>query len=152
MQVNVNKFVSALNTFAAASNNATAKLREAAVAAGFTTIEDCKPVVLKWASVRYGVPLVESTSNANKGAMVLDRSHAAFETAKKAAQRAMEALTGDADKPASSAKGEKKDGVEVPADIAALAAKLAAACNEYEGAKRLAAQAVAEAFAALKAK
>jgi hypothetical protein len=152
MQANVNKFVSALNTFAAASNNATRSLREAAVAAGFTTLEECKPVVLQWASVRHGVPLVKSESNVNKGALVLDRSHRSFEAAKKSAQRALEALKGDADAPATSTKGEKKEGVEVPADIAALAAKLVALCNEYEGAKKLAAQAVADAFAALKAK
>ena len=48
-------------------------------------------------------------------------------------------------KGASNKAGEE---VEIPAHIAALAAKLAAACNQYEGAKRLAAQAVAEAFAA----
>jgi hypothetical protein len=46
------------------------------------------------------------------------------------------------------ASNKAGEGVEIPAHIAALAAKLAAACNEYEGAKRLAAQAVAEAFAA----
>ena len=44
----------------------------------------------------------------------------------------------------------KAEGVEIPAHIAALAAKLAAACLEYEQSKKIAAQAVAEAFAASK--
>lgn len=48
------------------------------------------------------------------------------------------------------ASNKAGEGVEVPAHIAALAAKLAAACLEYEQSKKLAAQAVAEAFAASK--
>lgn len=38
--------------------------------------------------------------------------------------------------------------IEVPADIAALAAKLAKLCNEYEGARKLASVAIAQAFSA----
>jgi hypothetical protein len=49
-----------------------------------------------------------------------------------------------------SKRSNKTEGVEVPAHIAALAAKLAAACLEYEQSKKIAAQAVAEAFAAAK--
>ena len=48
------------------------------------------------------------------------------------------------------ASNKAGEGVEVPSHIAALAAKLAAACLEYEQSKKIAAQAVAEAFAAAK--
>lgn len=51
---------------------------------------------------------------------------------------------------AGGASNKAGEGVEIPAHIAALAAKLAAACLEYEQSKKLAAQAVAEAFAAAK--
>lgn len=141
-----NKLIAALNTFASAVNGATKTLREAAVAAGFHDWESAQPIVLKWASERYGVGLVESQSPRNKGELVLDRSAAKFEAAKTAVRYVREALCGDADAPAKG-KSNKTEEVEVPAHIAKLAAQLAAACNEYEGAKRLAAQAVAQAFA-----
>lgn len=48
------------------------------------------------------------------------------------------------------ASNKAGEGVQIPAHIAALAAKLAAACLEYEQSKKIAAQAVAEAFAASK--
>ena len=141
-----NKLIKALNTFADTTNNATRSLREAAVSAGFHDWESAQPVVMQWASTRYGVPLVESQSPRNKGELVLDRSAARFEAAKTAVRYVREALTGDADAPAKG-KSNKTEDVEVPAHIAKLAAQLAAACNEYEGAKRLAAQAIAQAFA-----
>ena len=145
-KLNTTALLSALSTFADVSNNAAKKLRQAALAAGFKTYEDCRPVVLQWIETRYGVGTVASKSPRNKGEMVLDRSAAGFEAAKKALQRMQEALTGDAD--ADRTVSAKKEELEIPADIAALAAKLAKACNEYEDAKRLAAQAVAQAFAA----
>ncbi len=143
-----NKFIAALNVFAAAQNSATQTLREAALAAGFHDWESAQPIVMQWASQRYGVGLVESQSPRNKGEMVLDRAAARFEAAKTAVRYVRVALTGDADASGKSAASNKSEPVEVPANIAALAAKLAAACLEYEGAKKLAAQAVAEAFAA----
>jgi len=139
----------AFDAYAVGSQNLVETLRKAAVKAGFKTLEDCKPVVTEWASKKYGVPLVESKSPRNKGEMVLDRAAAKYEAAKKAAQRLMDALGGDADAQAKPASN-KTEGVEVPAHIAALAAKLAAACLEYEQSKKIAAQAVAEAFAAAK--
>lgn len=128
-------------------------LRKAAIDAGFKTLEDCKPVVTEWASKKYGVPLVESKSPRNRGEMVLDSSHGSYAAARRAAGRLMDALGGDADaevaaEKAKAASNKAGEGVEVPAHIAALAAKLAAACNEYQQSKKLAAQAVAEAFAA----
>ena len=148
--MNKQSLFSAFNAYVAGSQSLVETLRKAAIDAGFKTLEDCKPVVLEWASKKYNVALVESKSPRNKGEMVLDRSAAGFEAAKKAAQRLLEALGGDAD--AAPAKPSNKAGeeVEVPAHIAALAAKLAAACNEYQQAKKLGAQALAEAFAAAK--
>lgn len=143
-----NKLIAALNTFASAVNGATKSLREAAVAAGFHDWESAQPIVMQWASERYGVPLVESQSPRNKGEMVLDRSAARFEAAKTAVRYVREALCGDADAPAKGKSNRAEPGVEVPAHIAKLAAQLAAACSEYESAKKLAAQAIAEAFAA----
>lgn len=147
--MNKQSLFSAFNAYVAGSQNLVETLRKAAVAAGFKTLEDCKPAVTEWASKKYGVPLVESKSPRNRGEMVLDRSAAKYEAAKKAAQRLLEALGGDADASAKPASN-KAEGVEIPAHIAALAAKLAAACLEYEQSKKLAAQAVAEAFAASK--
>jgi hypothetical protein len=127
------------------------RLRTTFVSLGLGTVEDARPVVLAWASDKYACPLVTSESNRNKGQMVLDRSHAAFMRADKAFKRAMEDLMGDADaKVSAKAEGEAEgeaEEVEIPADIAAAAAKLAKLCNEYEGARKLAAKAVAAAFA-----
>lgn len=147
--MNKQSLFAAFSAYVAGSATLVETLRKAALSAGFQTLEDCKPVVMEWASKKYGVALVESKSPRNKGEMVLDRSAAKYEAAKKAAQRLLEALGGDADAPAKAASN-KAEGVEIPAHIAALAAKLAAACLEYEQSKKIAAQAVAEAFAASK--
>lgn len=133
-------------------------LRKAAIDAGFKTLEDCRPAVFEWASKKYGVPLVASKSPRNKGEMVLDSTHASYAAARKAAGRLMDALGGDADAEVAAEKAKaasnKTDGVETPAEVAALAAKLVAAVMAYDmdekGLKALAAQAVAEAFAAAK--
>lgn len=147
--MNTKQFKRAISSFVAASNGLVESFRKASIEAGFPTWEDAEPVVMQWVSETYKVALVESQSPRNKGALVLDRSAQRFEAAKKAAQRIREALVGDADAAAAkpSNKASEKEEVEVPAHIAALAAKLAAACNEYQQSKKLAAQAVAEAFA-----
>jgi hypothetical protein len=49
-----------------------------------------------------------------------------------------------------SAKASDDADIEVPADIAKAAALLAKLCNEYEGSKKLASTAIAQAFTALK--
>ena len=142
----------AFNAFALACNSATQALRETLVSVGITTLEDAEPLVTAWASERYSVGLVESKSPRNKGEMVLDRSAPGFEAAKKARYRILEALKGDADSDADSDADNKAEKFEVPAEIAALAARLVAACREYDldakALKRLAAQAVADAFKA----
>lgn len=154
MQVKSNKpaLFAALNKFVKASNCVVANLRKEVVEAGFPTWEAAAPLCLEWVGQHYGVALVVSQSPRNKGQQVLDSSAADYEAAKTALRRIRESLTGDADKAAVDAANpgarSGKSEVEVPAEIAALAARLVAMCNEYEGAKKLAAQAVAEAFAA----
>lgn len=133
----------------ATQNEATKRLRTELDRLGLT-VEGARPLVIEWASVRYACPTKTSESARNRGAVVLDKGCAQFFAADKAARRMMDALTGDAD--AEKAEGGagrsgKREELEIPADIAALAARLVALCNEYEGSKRLAAQAVAQAFA-----
>ena len=147
-----------IDAYVLSCNTATKTFRQGMVDAGFTTAEDCKPVVMQWVSKKYACPIVVSTSNRNKGQNVLDRDSAGFVNADKAFKRLMEDLTGDADK-AKSTKSEETAEAEaeefaVPAEIAAAAAALVSLVNEYDlkkGAlKALASRAVAEAFAAAK--
>jgi len=152
MQVNKNAAFRAMDSFVAVVGTAVQTLREAVVEAGFTTVEDVRPLVLEWASKRHGVALVESKSNRNKGELVLDRTNPSFAAADKAYKRMVESLIGDADA-AESPKGQSSNNrFEIPEEIAALAAQLVAACREYDmddkGLKSLAAQAVAAAFKA----
>lgn len=154
MQVKSNKpaLFAALSKFVKASNYIVANLRKEVVEAGFPTWEAAQPACLEWVGQHYGVALVVSQSPRNKGQQVLDSSAADYEAAKTALRRIRESLTGDADKAAVDAANpgaqSNRQEVEVPAEIAALAAKLVALCNEYEKSKKLAAQAIAEAFAA----
>lgn len=137
----------ALDKFASANTN----LVEALRAAGITTLETARPVVIEWAAARTGCALIKSEHHLAKTPMVLDRQHAAFAAAQKAVQRVMSVLTAAAEgEDAVSHRAAPKDTVRVPKEIAALAAQLVAMCNEYESAKRLASQAVAEAFARVK--
>jgi hypothetical protein len=147
----------ALNQYADAANEGVKRLRTTFVSIGLSTVEDARPVVLAWASTKYACPLVISESNRNKGQQVLDRTHDAFMRADKAFKRAMEDLTGDADSnPSNKSEGEATEGeaedFDVPAEIAAAAAKLVALVNAYDlkkgEMKKLAARAVADAFAA----
>lgn len=144
-----NQVFAVLNTFAATVNGATRILRESLMSLGIDSVEDAEPIVTAWAGQRHGVALVEGQRKA-KGRMVLDSNAAAYEAAKTSRRRVMEALTGDADKDASpKAEGaaDEVEEIEIPADILDAAAKLAKLCNEYQGAKKLAAKAVAVAFA-----
>jgi hypothetical protein len=156
MQVNKNAAFRAMDQFVHVVGTAVETLRTAVVEAGFTTREDVHPLVLEWASKRHGVALVESKSNRNKGALVLDRSNPSFDAADKAYKRMVESLVGDADAEAGAASNAKTERVATPDDVAALARKLVAAVLQYDlderGLKALAAQAVAEAFKAAKAK
>lgn len=147
---NVNQALAAIDAFVLTLNTATKVFRKSMMDAGFTTAEDSKPVVMQWVSKKYACPIVVSTSNRNKGQNVLDRSSAGFVNADKAFKRLMDDLTGDADKaksPKTEGAAEEAEEIEIPAEILAAAAKLAKLCNEYQGAKKLAAKAVAVAFA-----
>jgi hypothetical protein len=148
--MSLNKQVfAAFDAFVLTMNGATQILRQKLVDLNIS-VEECSPYVIAWAGERHGVALVEGQRKA-KGRMVLDSDAKNYEAAKKAAQRMMDALTGDADKvssPKSEADAEAAaEEIEIPADILAAAAKLAKLCNEYKGAKKLAAKAVAVAFA-----
>ncbi len=145
MQVNNTAIFAAFNQFAATVNGATRILRESLIAAGISAVEDAEPHATAWAAQRHGCPLVDGKGKA-KGRMVLDSSAPTYEAAKTSRRRVMEALSGAADA-AKSARVEAEE-IEIPAEILAAAAKLAKLCAEYEGARKLAAKAVAVAFAA----
>lgn len=145
MSTNKVQAFSAISAYVNASNDATKALREAMVLAGFATLEEAEPIVTEWVATHYSCPLIEGRGKGS-GRLVLDRSSPAFERAKRARSRLIEALRGDADD-VTSEKAEREE-LDVPEHIAALAAKLVAACAEYEKAKKLASTAVANAFAA----
>jgi hypothetical protein len=153
----INQALAAIDAFVLTLNTATKVFRQSMVDAGFTTAEDAKPVVMQWVSKKYACPIVVSTSNRNKGQNVLDRSAKSWMAADQAFKRLMDDLTGDADaKVSAKAEGEAAEGeaedFDVPAEIAAAAAKLVALVNVYDlkkgEMKKLAARAVADAFAA----
>lgn len=89
---------------------------------------------------KYQVPVIDGKGKA-KGSKVLDKAHANYEACKKALQRLTADICGDA-----AGKTEEEE-IEIPEEILAAAAALAALCQEYEGARKLASKAVALAFA-----
>lgn len=86
---------------------------------------------------KYAVPLVAGAGKA-VGTMVLDKDAPKYEAAKKALQRLVKDICGEAN---------NKDEVEIPAELLAAAEKLAKLAAEYEGARSLASKALAQAFA-----
>lgn len=101
--------------------------------------EEVRAALLPIVAANRGCPLVDGERKA-KGTKVLDRSHANYGKTDKAIQR----LTADI---CGVGVPRNEAGLSVPRHIAALAAQLAEACNEYEEAKRLASTAIAAAFA-----
>lgn len=100
---------------------------------------ELKPI---YAAAR-GLTLIVSERGTKAGQATFDRSTKAGDNARKAFKTLLDALfTGSA-----ASAGEGKTDLLVPPEIAKLAAKLVALCNEYEEAKRLANIAVAKAFA-----
>ena len=87
---------------------------------------------------KYLVPLVKGEGKA-EGTMVLDKDHAKYEACRKALQRIVSGIMGKS-------AGSQEE-IEVPAEILAVAAKLAKMCAEYEDARKLASTAIAQAFA-----
>ena len=84
---------------------------------GITTVEQARPLVLEWASIKTGCPLVEGRGKA-AGRMVLDSTHEAYDNAKQTVYRTCEAF-----KPKN--KAEPSERKEVDA-VAALIKKFEA--------------------------
>ena len=85
----------------------------------------------------YGVKLVAKQRGEG---VTWDKDSAKWETAKKSHQRLCASVLGEG-------KAQRPE-LDVPADIAAVAAKLVKMCGEYEDAARLIATAIAQAKAA----
>ena len=90
---------------------------------------------------KYAVPFVDGKGKA-VGTKVLDKEHPQYENCRKAVTNLTKAIVGV------SSDAVETEEIEVPAEILAAAAKLAKLCAEYEGARKLASTAVAQAFAA----
>lgn len=144
----------AFEKFASIVAGASVSLVEALRKAGFETREDARIQAMLWVGAKMGVGVVESQSPRNKGDATFDRKAEKYEAAKTALRRLLDTAFGDESSEASDADeaSNKAEKFEVPAEIAALAAQLVAAVREYDltpqQMKRLAAQAVAEAFKA----
>jgi hypothetical protein len=87
---------------------------------------------------KYLVPLVKGEGKA-EGTMVLDKSHAKYEACRKALQRIVSDIMGKS-------AGSQEE-VEVPEEVLKAAERLAKLCAQYEGARKLASTAIAQAFA-----
>lgn len=87
---------------------------------------------------KYAVPLVDGAGKA-VGIKVLDKDHANYEACRKALGRLVADIVGKT--------SETKEEIEIPAELLAAAAKLAKLAAQYEGARSLAAKALAVAFA-----
>lgn len=145
----------AFEKFASIVAGASVSLVEALRKAGFETREDARVQAMIWVGAKMGVDVVESRSPRNKGEATLDRSNPKFAAAKKALDRLLDTAFGDEADEADEAGAEadnKAEKFEIPSEIAEIAAQLVAAVREYvltpQQMKRLAAQAVAEAFKA----
>lgn len=90
---------------------------------------------------KYQVPVVDGEGKA-EGTKVLDKGHAKYEACRKALQRIVGDIMGK-----SSGATEPAEEIEVPEEILKAAARLAKLCAEYEGARKLASTAIAQAFA-----
>ena len=141
----------AFEKFASIVAGASVSLVEALRKAGFETREDARVQAMIWVGAKMGVDVVESRSPRNKGEATLDRSNPKFAAAKKALDRLLDTAFGDEADEADEADN-KAEKFEIPSEIAEIAAQLVAAVREYvltpQQMKRLAAQAVAEAFKA----
>ena len=145
----------AFEQFATIVAGASVALVEALREAGFETREEAREQAMLWIGAKMGVDVVESKSPFNKGEASFDRTSPKFQAAKTALRRVLDTAFVEADEAGEAGEAEtdnKAEKFEVPAEIAAIAARLVAACREYDldakGLKRLAAQAVAEAFKA----
>ena len=87
---------------------------------------------------KYSVPLVEGQKKA-AGKLVMDSKHENYQAAKKALQRIVADVMGK--------KGNRVEDVAIPAEMLAVAQKLAKLAKNYEGSRSLASKALAQAFA-----
>jgi hypothetical protein len=87
---------------------------------------------------KYAVPLIAGSGKA-EGTMVLDSEHPKYEACRKTLGRMVKDIVGETH--------SKTEEIEVPAEVLAAAAKLAKLCAQYEGARKLASTAIAQAFA-----
>ena len=113
-----------------------AALRDALPAATLADAKVCADALRPGVAQYYGIEL----SVAKTGRTAFPADHADAQTARKALSRLVAAVMGKVE-------ANKADDVEIPAELLAAAAKLAKLANEYEGARRLAAKALAMAFA-----
>jgi hypothetical protein len=90
---------------------------------------------------KYQVPVVKGEGKA-EGTKVLDKTHAKYEACRKALGRLVNDIMGK-----SSGATEPAEEIEVPEEILKAAERLAKLCAEYEGARKLASTAIAQAFA-----
>ena len=123
--------------------------------AGVVTYEQALVAATEYVSVRNECPLVKSDHHRALTPRILDARHENYENARRALTRLFDVLrharkTQEKGENAVSHRSAPKAAVRVPREIAALAAQLVAACAEYEGERKLAAQAVAEAWARVK--
>ena len=139
----------AFEQFASIVQGASVSLVEALRKAGFETREDAREQAMLWVGAKMGVDVIESKSAFNKGEASFDRASPQFQAAKTALRRLLNTAFGD--EAEADNKADNK-AFEVPEEVAALAAQLVAAVREYDltskNLRRLAAQAVAEAFKA----
>ena len=89
---------------------------------------------------KYSVPLVDGAGSGS-GTKVLDKEHANYEACRKALGRLVKAIVGVTN------DSTETEEIEVPAEILKAAERLAKLCAEYEGARKLASTALAQAFA-----
>lgn len=104
-------------------------------AAGYTTVEDARPIVIEWACAKTGAAFNVSKA----GKVMLDSKHKRYEAAKTTVRDVMLMLQGTTRRESS----PKKEPVEVPAHILKLAKALADAAGDLS----LASTALALAFA-----
>jgi len=86
MKTNKQNAFKALDQFADSRVQLIQRMRDA----GYTTLEECKPIVIEWACIKTG-----ATFNVSKaGKVMLDSSHAKYEGAKTVVRDVMHMLAG----------------------------------------------------------
>ena len=104
-----------LNTFA----NARVQLIEGMRKAGYTTLEECRPIVIEWACSKTGAQF----NTAKSGKVMLDSKDANYESTKTVVRDVMLMLAGTTRREASA----KSEPVDIVAQLASKFAKLSKA-------------------------